>query len=131
MSNTYAADTPQWPFTRYDTSVWKPPMFVLPRFWRCRTVPAALVVTLAIGSCDAVVEDRSADGHAIGRRNADARLDAGQPLGPEVLVGEGQDGAHPELAIELVQRRRAEAAADAAPHADAIARAIQAPRRAG
>ena len=36
MSNTYAADTPQWPFTRYDTSVWNPPMFVLPRFWRWR-----------------------------------------------------------------------------------------------
>ena len=51
------------------------------------------------------------------RHQADANLAAVQSLGTELVVRQRQDRADAELAIQLVQRRRAEADADAAPRA--------------
>ena len=117
-------------------SVWNPPMFVLPRFCSCRQVgtPAQPGVHghvvrrhghVGDRIVDAIVEERPAHRHAVGRRHADAGLDTGQPLGSQRLRWPASEPADAELAVQLVQCRRAESLADAAPHADAIARAIQ------
>src|SRR5205823_164985 len=73
----------------------------------------------------AIVEERAAHGEAVDRRDADARFHTGEAFGGEIFVGGRQNGADAELPIQLVQRRRAEPAADAAPHAYFVGRAIE------
>ena len=136
MSKTYEAEKPQCPFRRYDRSV-----------WNSRDVRAAEVLQLAAGRhagatrCDghvvgrhgdvgnrivhAVVEKRPAHRDTLRRRDADADLLTGQPLRAQRLVRERQHLADAERAVELFERRRAETLAEAAPHREAIGRAIE------
>ena len=65
------------------------------------------------------------------RRDVDARFPADQALGRELLVRPRRDRADRELAVQLGQRRRAEAGVDGAPDADAIATRGRAPPTCG
>ena len=56
---------------------------------------------------------------------SDPCLAAEEPLGAEVLVRERAHETDTELAIELVQRRRAESIPDIAPHRHALGDAIE------
>ena len=82
-------------------------MFVLPRFGSCRVVPAVLTVTFAIGLFTRLLNHvpRTVTGR-VGATLMPAST-AGQPLGPSVLVGQRQDGADAERAVQLLERRRA------------------------
>ena len=98
-------------------------MRVRPRFWRC-------CVLVAIGDVrhrilHAVVEPRGAHREVLDRRHVHAQLATDQPLGPELIVGQRQDGADAELAIQLVERRRAEARAEAAPRRHLVGHVVQ------
>ena len=64
---------------------------------------------------DAVVEPGGPPREIANGHHADAGLAADEPLGSEQRIGQGQNRADAELAIQLVQRRRAEARADVAP----------------
>ena len=74
---------------------------------------------------DAVVVPAAAIRQPLERRQADAQLAAHQAFGAELVVGEREDGADAELAIELVERRGAEARPDAAERRHAVGHAVE------
>src|SRR5688572_24588657 len=74
---------------------------------------------------DPVVVPGRADRRITCRLDPDACLTAEEPLGAEVLIRERAHETDTELAIELVQRRRAESITDIAPDRHAIGDAIE------
>ena len=56
----------------------------------------------------------------VDRRHVDADFTAHQTLGSELVVGQRQDRADAELAVELVERRRTEARSETAPRRDLV-----------
>ena len=62
-------------------------------------------------------------------RHVDADLTTHQTFGSELIVGERQDRAHAELAVELVERWRAEARSDTAPRRNFLADVVEQPPR--
>src|SRR4029077_14073207 len=67
-----------------------------------------------------VIEPGRADGQIAHWRKTDAGFAPNQTLGPQLIVGEREYGADPELAIQLVERRRAKSLADIAPRAEPV-----------
>ena len=106
-------------------------MRVRPRFCRCWVFARSVRVTFDTGSFTRLSNQMSRGRQVVDRLDVDAELAADQTLGTELLVGQRQQRADAELAVELVERRRAEAPADVAPRADLVADGDSARQRAG
>ena len=104
-------------------------MRVRPRFCRCcRLVPIVTFDTGLLTRLSYQVRPHRDVGR---RRDVDAELAADQTLGAELIVRPRDDRPDRELAIQLVERRRAEPQPEVAPHAHLVGQVVQRRRRAG